>query len=307
MPSSPAATPVEQLREQARRLEAALSVGVAGPTPKAVHELRSSTRRVEAQVDLLAMVKGLPSYRPAARTVLRRLEKLRRVAGRVRDCDVQRKLLKDEDHAIGSAIEAPADLEKTLEKLSAKVSKTRQRGERKLVDAIQQQLPKLARDTEELLAALKPALDRKVSVDELLAAIERRMRRMLRSREKGEKHLHDLRKAAKRARYQCEAMAAPEAAAKARRFEELQDAGGKWHDLLDLATVCHDEFGAEHPLSRVLEHLRDERLDNYLANIEDLRNKHRGSIAAKPKPPQRVASVSPDSETKRERGARTVR
>jgi CHAD domain-containing protein len=107
MQSPPAATPVEELRKQAGRLEAALSVGVATPTTKAVHELRSSTRRVEAQLELLATVKGLPPYRPAARKVSRRLEKLRRVAGRVRDCDVQDKLLKDEDHAMSSAVEAP--------------------------------------------------------------------------------------------------------------------------------------------------------------------------------------------------------
>ena len=82
MQTSPAATPVEQLREQAKRLEAALSVGVATPTTKAVHELRSSTRRVEAQLELLATIKGLPPYKPAAQKVLRRLEKLRRIAGR---------------------------------------------------------------------------------------------------------------------------------------------------------------------------------------------------------------------------------
>jgi hypothetical protein len=49
------ATPVGKLREQAKRLEAALSVGVSTPTVKAVHELRAATRRVEAQLELLSM------------------------------------------------------------------------------------------------------------------------------------------------------------------------------------------------------------------------------------------------------------
>lgn len=305
MQTSPTTTPVEQLREQAKRLEAALSVGVATPTTKAVHELRSSTRRVEAQLELLATIKRLPSYKPAAQKVLRRLEKLRRVAGRVRDCDVQDKLLKDEDHAMSSSIEAPSDLTSTQEKLRKRIGKDRQRNERKLLAAIEQQLPKLARDTEELLAALKPAKEREVPVDDLLAAIEHKMERMLASRERGEDHLHDVRKTAKRARYQCESMPGPAAAAMAKRLEELQDAGGAWHDLLDLATVCHKKFGAEHPLSRVLEHLRDEHLDTYLANLEDFRNKHIHRQSGPPrKPPQRALAAS---EPTRTRAARTVR
>lgn len=298
MPNSAAATPVEQLREQARRLEAALSVGVATPAPKPVHELRSSTRRVEAQLELLAMVKGLPPYKSEAEKVHRRLEKLRRVAGRVRDCDVQDKLLKDEDHAMSSAVEAPSDLTRTQAKLRKRIARNRRRSERKLIDAIQQQLPKLTRDTEALLNALKPAQDSKVRVDDLLAFIEHTMERMLRTNEHGEEHLHEVRKAAKRARYQCEAMPGPHAAAMARRLEELQDAGGAWHDLLDLATVSHEELGAEHPLSRVLEHLRDERLDKYLVDLEDFRDKHlhHQSAATKRKPPQRAVAISEATE-----------
>lgn len=293
MSNSLVTTPVEQLREQARRLEAALSVGVATPSIKAVHELRSSTRRVEAQLELLAMIKGLPPYRAAAKKVQRRLEKLRRVAGRVRDCDVQDKLLRDEDHAMSSSVEAPSDISRTQDKLRRRISKNRQRNENKLIAAVEQQLPKLTRDTEALLTALKPAKDLEVHVDELIASIERGMVRMLDSREKGEEHLHELRKVAKRARYQCEGMPGPQAAAMAKRLEELQDAGGAWHDLLDLTTLCHDELGPEHPLSRVLEHLRDERLDSFLANIEDFRDKHthHHSAAAMRKPPQRVVAV----------------
>ncbi len=291
------ATPVAQLRDNAKRLEAALTVGVANPTPKAVHELRSSTRRVEAQIDLLSMIPGLPSWKAPAGKVLRRLSTLRRKAGRVRDCDVQDKLLKDEEHALTTAPEAPSDIGKARDKLRKRIAKSRQRSERKLLAEVDRQLPKLARDTEKLLAALKEAKDRDVSTGTLLAEIERRLEPVIVSRQRGEKHLHDLRKAAKRARYQCESIPGPEAAAMARRFESLQDAGGSWHDLLDLATTCHGEFGAEHPLSRVIEHLRDEHLDSYLANLEEFRSRHTNhasqphrTTAAKRKPPQSAGS-----------------
>lgn len=286
------ASPIGQLREQAKRLEAALTVGVATPTTKAVHELRSATRRLEAQIDLLKIVHGLPAYKPEARKLLRRLDRLRRKAGRVRDCDVQARLLTDEAHEIASAIEAPADLEETRTTLTQRLEKERQRQEKRLIAEVERQLPKLARDTEKLLEVLKAEEARKVPVTDLLGPVSRQVDRLLRSRKHGEEHLHDLRKAAKRARYQCEGMPGAQAAAMAKRFEELQDAGGSWHDMLDLATTCHEEFGAEHPLSRVLEHLRDARLDRYLANIDDLRNGQADRASTKRKPPQGAVAVS---------------
>lgn len=276
------AKPVEKLREQAKRLEAALSVGVATPTVKAVHELRSSTRRVEAQLELLGMMQGLPAYRTEAKKVLRRLTTLRRRAGRVRDCDVHLKLLADKGGEMRSLPEGTGDFSIEKEKLGKKLAKQRARREQKLAATITRQLPKLARDTEALLKALKGADEREVSVTEMLRLIDRRFDRELRSRKAGEEHLHDLRKAAKRARYQCEGLPGPQAAALARRLENLQDAGGSWHDLLDLTTRCHDALGADHLMSRMLEHLRDEHLDRYLTNIDDMRAKrphHRAAAA----------------------------
>jgi CHAD domain-containing protein len=301
-----AAKPVEQLREQAKRLEAALSVGLANPTTKAVHDLRSAARRVEAQLSLLAMVHGLPAYKPAAKRLQGRLDKLRRVAGYVRDCDVQEKLLKDGNHLMNFAVEAPADLDKAQNKLRKKVDKARQSGEKDLLAAIEKQLPKLARDTEAVLKCLKSAEDHQAPVTDLLNSIKLQMTRVLRSHERGEDHLHDIRKAAKRARYQCESMPGPQAAAMAKRLEALQDAGGSWHDLLDLATVCHQHFGSEHPLSRVLEHRRDERLDKYLADLDDFRKNHThiSAAASKRKPPQRSPSASRSAPARRLRSAR---
>lgn len=277
-----AATPVGKLREQAKRLEAALSVGVATPTVKAVHELRSATRRVEAQIELLSMMQGLPSYQADADKVLRRLEKLRKQAGRVRDCDVHLKLLEDKSREMRSMPETTPDLTKSKDKLQKRLAKYRARREKKLASTIKRQLPKLARDTEKLLKALKDAEDRQASVTEMLRLIDHKFDHNLQVHHSGEEHLHELRKAAKRARYQCEGLPGPQAASLARRLEELQDAGGSWHDLLDLATQCHQTLGADHPMSRLLEHLRDEHLDGYMKNLEDMRERrpHHRAVAA---------------------------
>lgn len=300
------ATPVAKLREQARRLEAALSVGVSTPTAKAVHELRSATRRVEAQLELLSMMQGLPAYRPEAGKVLRRLAILRRQAGRVRDCDVHLKLLEDKDREMRSLPETTPGLAKSKDKLQKNLAKRRTRKENKLIATIERQLPKLARDTEKMLKALKDADEREASVAEMLRLIDHRFDRQLQSHRSGEEHLHELRKSAKRARYQCEGLPGPQAASLARRLEQLQDAGGSWHDFLDLTRRCHATLGADHPMSRILEHVRDEHLDHYLHDLEDLRTRkphHRAAAAQRKmsKAVERPAPRSPRTSAKKAR------
>src|ERR1700744_501206 len=108
------AKPIQTLQQLVTSLEAALSVNLADPDRKAVHELRSETRRIEAQLELLHMVRGLPPYKTEAESLLRRLARLRRLAGKVRDCDVQRKLLgaRRDDGTVGDDAEATAELRK---------------------------------------------------------------------------------------------------------------------------------------------------------------------------------------------------
>jgi CHAD domain-containing protein len=305
------ATPVARLREQAKRLEAALSVGVSTPTVKAVHELRSATRRVEAQLELLSMMHGLPAYRTEAGKVLRRLETLRKRAGRVRDCDVHLKLLEDKAGEMRSLPETTAAFAKSKDKLQKRLTKRRARKENKLLATIERQLPRLARDTEKLLKALKDAEDREASVSEMLRLIDHKFDRNLQSHQSGEEHLHDLRKSAKRARYQCEGLPGPQAASLARRLEQLQDAGGSWHDLLDLTKSCHAALGVDHPVSRVFEHVRDEHLDHYMHDLEDMRARkphHRAAAAQRKmsKATQRPSARTPRSAPKNSSRAKAL-
>lgn len=264
---------MQTLREHASRLEAALSVGLARPKPKAVHALRSETRRIEAQLELLEMLHGLPAFRAEADKVLRRLKKLRGMAGKVRDCDVHRKLLKNGAAEIASAPEAPKGIAKDGDRLRKVLEQQREREEGKLLKTITKQQPKLARDVEDLLDALQ-AGEAMEAPPEVLRQIERKFGEMVNSDGGGEQHLHEVRKLAKRARYQCESLPGEEAQAMAQRFEAMQDAGGAWHDLLDLACRAHEEFGPDHPLSRVLEHRRDQHLDQYAEMLERFRAEH---------------------------------
>ena len=278
-----AATPVQTLREHASRLEAAVSVALARPKPKAVHALRSESRRIEAQLELLSMVHNLPAYRSPAEKVLRRLKKLRSAAGKVRDCDVQRKLLKNGDAQLTSAPEAPRGIDRDGKKLRKVLGQRRDGYESKLLSSIGKQQKKLSGDIEALLDALKPGEDLQADSLELLAGIEQRFERLANAQTVGEEHLHELRKTAKRARYQCESLPGEEAAAMARQFEAMQDAGGSWHDLLELARRAHNQFGPEHPLCRVLEHRRDQHLDRYTELLQQFRAAHPAPEQESPK------------------------
>lgn len=267
---STSTNPVQPLRERATCLEAAISVSLAEPTRKAVHELRSETRRIEAQLDLLRDVSGLPSYREQADALRRRLRKLRRLAGDVRDCDVQCKLLKKDDPSAAHR-EAEDDLQKQKDKLTKVLKQDREDAEDKLARYLRRQQPKLARSLEEVLEALKPSGDERVEVRLLLEIIERGVARSMRFRRLDEERLHDVRKAAKLARYQCEMLPGDEAAAMAKRLEDLQDEGGAWHDYLVLAERASSELGEDHSLPQMLERRREQHLNRYLKKLEALR------------------------------------
>ena len=285
------------LREHVSRLEAAVSVSLARAKPKAVHALRSETRRVEAQLELLAMLKDLPAHRAEAERVQKRLKKLRSVAGKVRDCDVQSKLLRIGDAELKSAPEASKDIPRNERRLRKVIERDRDRYEKRLRATVKRQQIKLAGDLEALLDAFKPSAEFEASSTALLKQVADRFGRVLHGNGSGEEQLHELRKTAKRARYQCESLPGSEAAAMAKRFEALQDAGGEWHDLLELAVRAHQEFGADHPLSRVLEHRRDQHLDRYTSMLEEFRAAH----------PQRRTHAGPRKAAARVRAAKALK
>src|ERR1017187_7315792 len=90
------AHPIQVLRDATTSLDAAILLCLADPEKSAVHRLRTTTRRIEAQLALLSMLPGLPPHEDEQRKVLRLIKKLRRSAGKVRDIDVQRDLIRDQ-------------------------------------------------------------------------------------------------------------------------------------------------------------------------------------------------------------------
>jgi CHAD domain-containing protein len=263
--------PVHALREQATALEAALEVCAADPRKDAVHALRTGTRRLEAQIELLGMARGLPSHQPPAEAFLKRLAKLRRHAGRVRDLDVHKHLLKKELPPLLAALPERRALKKDVARMYEDLRRRRRRRAHKLQTQLRGEQTKVTAALEALMQALEPAEERDFSAATLLDHVRQNVQRKIEAehRHPGEETLHELRKSAKRARYQAEAVGSAAGEAAARRYERLQDAGGAWHDLLDLGRIACEELGTHHALVEVLAQACSAKLDVYTDLLEE--------------------------------------
>jgi CHAD domain-containing protein len=253
------AYPVQQLREAVASLEASVLPCLAKPGKIAVHRLRTSTRRVEAQLELLSMLPGLPPREQQARKAVRLLKQLRQAAGQVRDIDVQRDLVRDEVAGckVNGASFSDRELRGEARRLRRALKRNGEDAADHLLRLLRKQRARLPLVFEELLDALAPAESIALREPELIALARdcfrnRRVPRLPDAALQGPAELHQIRKRAKLARYLAES--APQSFLEARRlaaqYEALQQAGGEWHDWLILAEAAAAELGASAQLPR---------------------------------------------------------
>ena len=242
--------PVQALREVTTSLEASILLCLAKPGKKAVHELRTFTRRIEAQFELLSMLPELPPHDEQQRKALRLLKKLRHAAGQVRDIDVQRNLIRDEAASHKAASRTNSEIRKEASHLGRDLKRKRDKEADRLLRLLRKHRTTLPDVFQELLDALTLAESITVSEAKLTALVrgwykDHRDRHTPDAVPHDTAELHLLRKRAKLARYLAES--APKSATAAHRlaaqFEKLQQAGGRWHDLLLLAEVATSELG----------------------------------------------------------------
>ena len=271
--------PVQVLREHAVALEAALTVCLADPGGKPVHRLRTETRRVEAQLLLLAKVPGLPDHRKQAERLRQALRRLRQAAGEVRDLDVQRKRLDELANATdkGELTDAQTREAEGMQhavregaaELRDHLKAKRDRAAGDLGDLLKQHQAKAARATEKLLKVLESAEGVSLPAEALLAQAEAvflhpDLLGKSPVSEFTEDELHTVRKAAKAARYLAETLPRDGAGnGTVRRFETLQEAGGQWHDALELARAAKRQLGRRHELTVAISAERDQNLASY--------------------------------------------
>ena len=341
--------PVQVLRDQTTALEAALSACLAYPAPKAVHRLRTGTRRVEAQLLILAATPGLPTCREPAAELRRELRRLRRAAGAVRDLDVHRKqlealeappveapqleALKPEapkpeatqldaapagpEAASAKAAHEPATsapephaahlLHKGCAALLAHLQGKRDHAAGTLHALLTRRQAKAAAAAEALLQALGGTVEKKLSARALVACAETVLHRdgllknlkNLKNRKNlageglDEDQLHSLRKSAKVARYMAETLPGNQAAAAAALgFEAVQEAGGQWHDALEITRAARKHLGKHHALTTHFVEERNRLLAGYEEVLRELAAA-KGAGSAKRRTPPAKAKAAP--------------
>jgi len=270
--STTAADPLKTLREQATALEASILECLAKPTKRPVHKLRTSTRRIEAQLQLLSMFPELPSHEKPRQKVLKLLKKVRRTAGVVRDIDVQQELLEKAASKKRSS-QSGNDVRKDARQLEQDLRGWRDKYADELIELLKQVKIDLPLALKKLFESLTEADNLAVSEADLTLLVRNwyGQNTPVAAPDLDDiEHLHDIRKQAKLARYLAES--APASALSAHRlaseFEDLQEAGGQWHDWLLLAEIARRNLGDSAELPKRLAARAEKSLRQFERQIE---------------------------------------
>jgi len=238
--------PVTVFLRQGLVLKAAIAACLKKASPKRVHHLRSTTRRIDATLQLLVLSTGIPRIDKQAKPLQRFLRKLRRAAGAVRDADVQYDLL--------AAYNRTPDSKRLREDLTA----VRKKSERKLIQRLEQEQKKIELRLNNLEAILTPALDLNLSGAKLISVTQSWFAESIRGLDPHhDQDLHTLRKTSKTARYLAETGvdASRAAAALAARYEAAQKSLGEWHDHFLLLHEAHTRLP---PNSETIEQIQQD-------------------------------------------------
>ena len=259
LPKSASTAPGETLREQCGALEDAIALILVKPRKEPVHKLRTATRRIEAQLEMLCLLepttKQLTGITASGRKIRKLLDAVRKAAGKVRDCDVQRLILKDAMRESDKKRfqDEVRDLRGTLKAQRDKEAET-------LLAELNGHAHKLPRQLERFLKQLEPADDLTVPSDRMSALIQGWYQEHEAGSAGSAGALHETRKAAKLARYMAESAGLVPLAA---GFENIQQVGGSWHDALTLRKTACKHLGKKSELVAVLSSMEEASLSDF--------------------------------------------
>jgi CHAD domain-containing protein len=222
--------PVTVFLRQGLTLKAAIAACLKKPSPKRVHRLRSTTRRIEATLELLAVSADISGIKKQSKRFRRSLRRLRRAAGAVRDADVQYDLL--------AAYNRTPDSKRLREDLTA----LRKKAERKLIQRLGREQNRIEVRLAALEVSLSPVLDLDLSGAKLITVTQSWFAKNIRGLDpRHDQDLHALRKTSKTARYLAETGvdSSKAVATLAARYEAAQKSLGEWHDHFLLLHEAH--------------------------------------------------------------------
>jgi CHAD domain-containing protein len=216
---------------------------VDDPSIKLVHRLRSTTRRLEATLELLDLSTGI-KVRGKSKSLRNALREVRRAAGAVRDLDVHRDLLK--------AYKKNGD----TDKLDHDLVYARKKAAKKLRTDIRKGQKLFIEELNDVETMLKPVLDLDLSSAELIRLTRKWFAATIcHLHPQKDDQLHSIRKAGKAARYIAETGAdnSKAVAGLATRFERAQNTLGAWHDCLLLLEEAQTSLPEHSPTTDQLQ------------------------------------------------------
>jgi CHAD domain-containing protein len=205
---------------------------------------------MEATLELLITAADLPPLPKKSRSFRKSLSRLRRAAGRVRDLDVHRDLLR--------AYKTISD----TGRLDQYLDDARKKEAKKLQQRIAKDEQEIQRALDKLETTLAPLTDLDLSGGGIADTAQKWLATAVQGLDlHSDDDLHSIRKACKTARYIAEigSEASKAAASLAKRLNDVQQTTGAWHDYLMLLEEVHDSLPEDSPLAGKL-HLRAERL-----------------------------------------------
>lgn len=214
------------IREQFRKLERRLSALAHKPNAKNVHGFRTSSRRVEA------LIREVSEKRSGNdKKLLKRLSRLRKRAGKVRDVDAQLAALR--------SLRFPQEASRKA-RLVHLLGESRVRCQKRLKKELDEKLiDEVRRRTRRAAKHFTLAPDCSP-----VSAAKRMMAALGVSDPGDEQALHHYRIVGKRARYVAElAKDDPQAEPLLEQLKRMQDRIGEWHDWLQLTARAQKLFG----------------------------------------------------------------
>jgi CHAD domain-containing protein len=238
--------PIDRQRNEklCRRLSRLLGQIGKKADAKAVHQFRTTARRVESMLDALS-----PEPDRNQRKLTKHLTRLRRRAGQIRNIDVQTALLR--------SLKIGADGQRK-ERILKELAGLRERREKRLIEAVDAASIKALRKRLDKAVERSAAAQDPDSFDPVTAALRDFVQVARTEGPPREETLHGYRLQTKRARYIAElAGANKEAKSIVAELKRMQDAIGEWHDWLQLTERAEKLLanGSEVPLISALKNV----------------------------------------------------
>jgi CHAD domain-containing protein len=267
---------LERIHKSLRKLRKLTAELPKDPSPEKVHKLRTNARKVEAIFSALSL-----DSQKNERQLIKRLRRIRKRAGKVRDLDVLTADL--------ATVHVNGETEcqvRLLEHLGAE----RRKQAAKLRDCVRERRARLKTRLRRASANLDEALgDTEFHPESLAAAESLRLSSALEIPKRlNKRNLHAYRLKLKHLRDVLEL--APEHPAIVEDLSEAKDAIGEWHDWKELIAIANEvlDHGSNCKLMRNLKETADSKFAHALRVAENLRRTYLQNSSQSRKRPHRV-------------------